>query len=91
MPAFFLSFPGLIAVTGIAALLIHNALRHSAGVATSGNEADRPTFIVQVAISLVVLAAALYVILARPDAPDDHKWAYSIVGTIVGYWLKAAS
>jgi len=39
-------------------------------------------------ISLIVLAAALYVILSNAY-PDAHlKWAFGIVGVIIGYWIK---
>jgi predicted acyltransferase len=87
MPSFFLSVPGVIAVLGIIVLVRAGARRAQPVRATPGRE--KTVLTMQVVVSLVVLAAALYVILARPDAPDDHKWAYSIIGTVVGYWLKA--
>ena len=41
-----------------------------------------------VIISLVLLAAALYIILA-PGYGDEHqKWAFGTVGTLIGFWLK---
>jgi hypothetical protein len=88
MPAFFLSAPGVIALVGIIVLVGTGVRRTQLARATPGRETT--VLAVQVVISLVVLAAALYVILAKPDAPDDHKWAYSVVGTIVGYWLKTS-
>ncbi len=42
----------------------------------------------QVIVTLLVLFAGLYVILNPHYAADDKKWAYGIVGTVVGYWLK---
>jgi hypothetical protein len=92
MPAFFLSLPGLLAAAGLAALVIHDTVRRrEGGQALASGRVRAATLATRIVISLVVLAAALYVILARPDAADDHKWAYSIIGTIVGYWLKSAS
>jgi hypothetical protein len=42
-----------------------------------------------VLISLIVLGCALWIILSS-GYPDAHqKWAFGVVGTIVGYWLKA--
>jgi hypothetical protein len=41
-------------------------------------------------VSVIVLVAALYVILNQSYGPDDKKWGYGIVGTIVGYWLRGA-
>ncbi len=41
----------------------------------------------RIAVSAAVLAAALYVILSKQYNPEDLKWAYAAVGTVVGYWL----
>lgn len=51
--------------------------------------ADRSSVTVQIVISIVVLAAALYVIAFKPDASDaTQKWAIGAVGTLFGFWLK---
>ena len=42
----------------------------------------------QVVVSLAILGAALYVILSKQFAANDTNWAYGIVGTVIGYWLK---
>jgi hypothetical protein len=41
-----------------------------------------------VIITAVLLAAALYVILARKFSAQDKNWAYGTLGTLVGFWLK---
>ena len=41
-----------------------------------------------VIITVVLLVAALYVILARNFSPQDKNWAYGTLGTLVGFWLK---
>jgi hypothetical protein len=42
----------------------------------------------QVLVSIVLLAAALFVILSKKyDAKAKH-WAYATVGLITGFWLK---
>jgi hypothetical protein len=89
LPDFFLSVPGVISIVGVVALVVAGA-RRSRALQTSPNEA-KTVLTVQIIVSLAVLAAALYVIVAKPGATDDHKWAYSVVGTIVGYWLKASA
>ena len=43
----------------------------------------------QVIVSILVLAAGLYVILNQSYGVDDKRWGYGIVGTIVGYWLRS--
>ena len=43
---------------------------------------------VRVAVSLIVLAGALYVILSNHFEDEQQKWASGSIGTILGYWLK---
>lgn len=38
-------------------------------------------------ISVVLLAAALWVILSQRYTPTDRHWAYGALGTVVGFWL----
>ena len=40
-----------------------------------------------VGISLVVLAAGLYIVLSQKYSSDAQKWAFGIIGVIVGYWV----
>ena len=42
----------------------------------------------QVIVSLAILGAALYVLISKYYASNDTEWAYGIVGTVIGYWLK---
>jgi hypothetical protein len=43
----------------------------------------------QVALSLIVIVAALFVILSNNAYSDAHqKWAYGAVGMILGFWFK---
>jgi hypothetical protein len=46
------------------------------------------TWIMQVVISLVLLAASLYVILSKNYGDSETHWSFATVGTILGYWLK---
>jgi uncharacterized membrane protein len=39
-------------------------------------------------VTLVVLFAALFIILIGRYDSDTQKWAYGIVGLVIGYWLK---
>ena len=39
-------------------------------------------------ISTVVLMAALYVIICRPEDKEARDWAIAVVGVLLGYWLK---
>ena len=43
---------------------------------------------IRVAISLLVLFAALFVILSQRYPDDYAKWAFGIIGIVVGYWLR---
>ena len=42
----------------------------------------------QIVVSLALLGVSLYVILSKQYQSADTNWAYGIVGTVVGYWLK---
>jgi len=42
----------------------------------------------QIGVSVVVLIAALYIILSGGYPEDYNKWAFGIVGVVVGYWLR---
>lgn len=40
-------------------------------------------------LSLVIIGAALYIIVSANGFPDAHqKWAFGVVGTVIGYWFK---
>lgn len=38
-------------------------------------------------VSFVVLCSAMYVILSKAYGDAEQKWAFGVVGTIIGYWL----
>ena len=42
----------------------------------------------QLVVSIVMLACGIFIILSRRYGPKDTHWAYGIIGTIVGYWLR---
>jgi hypothetical protein len=44
--------------------------------------------IMQIVVSVLVLAAALYIILSNNYDPKDKHWAYGACGTVLGFWLK---
>jgi hypothetical protein len=44
--------------------------------------------IMQIIISLVLLGATLFIILAKKYQPKDKHWAYGTLGMVVGFWLK---
>jgi hypothetical protein len=40
-------------------------------------------------ISCVLLGVAVYILVIEPSPNDAaQKWAYGIVGTILGYWFN---
>jgi hypothetical protein len=41
-----------------------------------------------VVVSIVVLAASLYVILSGNYDDGTQKWSFGAVGSIVGFWIK---
>jgi hypothetical protein len=43
----------------------------------------------QIIVSLALMAASLFVILNTGYGPKDKHWAYGIIGTLVGHWLRS--
>ena len=44
-------------------------------------------FYVRLGITLLVLSACLYVVLSDRYPSDTLKWAFGMIGLIIGYWL----
>jgi hypothetical protein len=82
---FLFSVPGVIAILGIAALAVSGRRRARAAVAPSG----RTPAVMQIVVSVLVLAAGLWVMLSGRYDADVEKWAAGAIGTVVGFWLKA--
>ena len=85
MADFFLSVPGLLATAGVGALVLLRDGRPRPGAARGGGSAR---LVMQIAISVVVLGAGLWVILTGHYAAGAERWAAGAIGTVMGYWLK---
>lgn len=44
--------------------------------------------VVQVIISVLLLAASVFVILSKSYGEKEQHWAYGTIGTLIGFWLK---
>jgi hypothetical protein len=44
--------------------------------------------IMQFILSISLLGAALYVIVAPAAPAEGQKWAPGVIGTLIGYWLR---
>ncbi len=84
MLGFLSSLPGLLSLVGIIVLIITSPRFKSVSV-----QASNVNTIMRVVVSLVVLAAALYVILSQNYESDTQKWAFGAVGMVIGYWLPS--
>lgn len=49
---------------------------------------ERYYFLVRVALSVILCSASLFVILDTNYPDATIKWAFGIIGLIIGYWLK---
>ena len=47
-----------------------------------------PTLKMQFAISLVFTVAGLWMILSHHYDPQEKHWAYTTLGTILGFWIR---
>lgn len=55
---------------------------------TQPTDLDRITTFVRIGVSMIVLGVALFVILSQSFPSDYNKWAFGMVGLVVGYWLR---
>ena len=42
----------------------------------------------RISVTAVVLGCSIYMILSNHYSADQQKWAYGVVGIVLGYWLK---
>ena len=56
--------------------------------ARHGIDSSRIILLIRISISVIVLAVSLYVILSQRFPDDYNKWAFGMVGLVVGYWLR---
>jgi uncharacterized membrane protein YfcA len=42
----------------------------------------------RIGVSLIVLVIAATIILSKRYPEDDLKWAFGMVGLVLGYWFK---
>lgn len=87
MGTYIRSIPGLISVLGVLVLALWKPVVEP----VVGNPliGEQPVnVLMQALISLIVLGSALYIILSKRYIGDTQKWAYGIIGVIVGFWLQ---
>jgi hypothetical protein len=81
-----LTFPKGLALIALVLLVVRRALWvETSKVALP--PAAFPREAMAIVVSLVVLGASLFVILSKKYPPESDRWAYGVVGTIVGFWL----
>lgn len=44
--------------------------------------------LMKVTVSLAVLAITLFVVISKGYSPTEKNWAFGMLGTILGWWLK---
>ena len=44
--------------------------------------------VAQIGISVFLGAPAIFVVLSKRYQPREKHWAYSTLGTILGFWLR---
>lgn len=49
---------------------------------------ERWMFVARVIVSAILLISSLVVILSNKYPDATIKWAFGIVGLVIGYWLK---
>jgi hypothetical protein len=44
--------------------------------------------IMMIVVSVLVLCSSLFVILSKQYDGESQKWAFGVIGTILGFWLR---
>jgi len=84
MIEFITSIPGIVSVAGVVALFLIPRIFHTR-VERSGLDYR---VVMQILVSVIILAAGLFVVLSKDYGPETEKWAFGVMGTVVGYWLN---
>lgn len=51
------------------------------------NNIEKIRFWVIVAFSAIIVGVALYIVLSKNYTDEYVKWAFGMIGIIIGYWL----
>jgi hypothetical protein len=57
-------------------------------VSVSDRNPNTSRVVMQIIVTLAVLAAAIFIVLSSKQNDAQQKWAFGAIGTILGYWLK---
>lgn len=92
MRNFISSPPGLISLIGVLVLVVWRVVAFlSPALPPPLAPATAPVVIaMRMVITAVVLVSALYVVLSKRYETDTEKWAFGIIGLLIGYWMPAA-
>jgi hypothetical protein len=85
---------GLILLIVTILLMAIWAITRRAARAKLGKAVIQPNvkeFWIPLVFSVILLGASLYVILSGGYDEGTRKWAFGLVGTILGFWMKTAA
>jgi hypothetical protein len=88
MAEFFFSVPGAVALVGLGILVLSRGAGAQRPAARSRAAGDAARPMMQIAVSIVMLATGLWVMLSGQYGAEAVHWASGATGTVVGYWLK---
>jgi uncharacterized membrane protein len=87
------SLAWIIIGLGLGLLFVRGAMKIGRGSRGSTGRHTPSAFseqLMPVALSAVALVAALFIILSNSSSGEIQKWAYGVVGIVLGYWLKGS-
>lgn len=85
MTAFLTSIPGIVCLAGLVLLIILGRMPRKDG---SGDRME-PRMVMQIVVTGVVLLAGLYIVLSADYSGDTERWAFGVIGAVLGYWLPS--
>jgi hypothetical protein len=99
-----MDYPALVIVTVLvtaAALIAYRVLAARSATPATGEVRplpDAPSVrafniktTMMVLVSVAVLASSLYIVLSDQYDSESQKWAFGVIGTLLGFWLRPES
>jgi hypothetical protein len=67
-----------------------NSVINNPGQIFGGGSMWTPALTIQAIVTVIFITASLFIVLSKRYASAERHWAYGALGTILGFWLRAA-
>lgn len=79
--------PWVVMASGLILLFFYSVF-HRSYLQSALNSSLTVDLVMRVILSLVVVGAALTVVLSSKYEVGTERWAFGVIGTVLGYWFR---